>query len=512
MTIFVQDWVKYHAETTPDNMAMIDLASQRKYTYGQMHERVARTAGFLTESGIKRGDRVAFLTLNTTDVMELVFGCFRIGAICLALNFRLTPPELAYILNDSECSMVLVDTPFAPLADATKPLTKVAHWIGTDGVGGESEFETGLAGAAPIYHMIDQDIEDQCLLMYSSGTTGRPKGVIITHAMLDFANSSAVRTGNVSPYYSALTNMPLFHIAGLSVTSLPTIWVGGTCVIMRMFDPDATLKALDNADMNIATIFMVPAAYNALKAHPDVDKIDVSRIQTALCGAETVPEALVKWWLDKGVCIQEGYGMTETCAVGCMLRKGDIPRKIGSTGKSLIHSQIQVTDDNGQPCAPNETGELWFKGAAVTPGYWRNPEANKEAFVNGWFKSGDIGRKDAEGFIYIEDRLKDMYISGGENVYPAEIEGLLYELPNIVEASVIGVADTRWGETGCVIAVFKEGQAMELDAILSHLAGRLAKYKLPTHLIVMDELPRGGTGKVLKFELRKSVPDLLDLT
>jgi len=511
MTIFVQDWVKYHAATTPHNLALIDLASGRKFTYEHMHDRVAHVAGFLTEKGIKPGDRVAFLTLNTTDVMELVFGCWRIGAICLALNFRLTPPELSYILNDSECSMVLVDAPFAPLAEATKAITNVPHWVGTDGLGGESDFETGIAQATPIYDMIEQSIEDQCLLMYSSGTTGRPKGVIITHAMLDFTNSSAARTGHASPDNNSLSNMPVFHIAGLNVTSLPTIWSGGTCIMMRMFDPDATLKAIDDADLAINTVFMVPAAYNALKAHPDVDKIDFSRLEVVLCGAETVPEILVKWWLEKGVIIQEGYGMTETCAAGCLLPKEDIPRKIGSAGKALIHSQIKIADENGQDCAPNQTGEIWFKGAAITPGYWRNPEANAECFVDGWFRSGDIGRKDEEGFIYIEDRLKDMYISGGENVYPAEIEGLLYELPNIVETSVIGVPDSRWGETGCVIAVFKPEQAMDLSAILKHLEGRLAKYKLPTHLHVMEELPRGGTGKVLKFELRSAIPDLLDL-
>ena len=511
MAIYVQDWVKHHAETTPERIAMIDLASGRRYDYAQMHERTARVAGFLKQMGIKTGDRVAFLALNTTDVMDLLFGCWRLGAIGLALNFRLTPSELAYILNDAECSLVLVDAPFAELAAATKPLTSIAHWIGTDGVGGQSEFEAGLAQAAPIYDMIEQDMSAQSLLMYSSGTTGKPKGVIITHAMQDFTMSSGTRARLSSPDMVTLSNMPIFHIAGLNVTSLPAIWSGGTCVMMRMFEPDATLKAIDNVQLNINSVFMVPAAYNALKAHPDVEKIDFSRLDVALCGAETVPEALVKWWLNKGVTIQEGYGMTETCAAGCMLSKADIPRKIGSAGKALIHSQIQVTNDKGKPCAPNETGEIWFKGAAVTPGYWRNPEANKEAFIDGWFRSGDIGRKDEDGFIYIEDRLKDMYISGGENVYPAEIEGLLYELPHIVEVSVIGIADSKWGETGCIVAVFKDGQNMELPEILAHLEGRLAKYKLPSHLHAVDALPRGGTGKVLKFELRKLVPDLLEL-
>lgn len=511
MPLHAYDWVEYHAATTPHKRAMYDLASGRDFTYAQTHERVAQVAGMLKEKGIKPGDRVGFLCLNTTDVMELVFGCWRVGAICLALNFRLTPPELAYILNDSETDMVLVDVPFAPLAEATRPLTKVREWIGTDGVGGESAYETALAGATPIYDYHPQDMEDQCLLMYSSGTTGSPKGVIITHAMLDFTASAAVRLGTSTPDLVSLNNMPLFHIGGLNVTALPSIWIGGTCIIMRLFDPGATIKAISNPDLGITAMFCVPAAYNAMKAHPDMETADFSRIDLALCGAETVPEALINWWGARGIIIQEGYGMTETAASGTMLLKSDIPHRIGSAGRPLVHSRIKIVDENDQEVPRGEAGEIWFKGNSITPGYWRNPEANAESFTDGWFHSGDIGRMDADGYVSIEDRVKDMYISGGENVYPAEIEGLLYELPQIVEVSVIGVPSEQWGETGCVVAVFKADETLTLEQILAHLDGRLAKYKLPTYLHIIKELPRGGTGKVLKFELRKSVPATLGL-
>ena len=278
-----------------------------------------------------------------------------------------------------------------------------------------------------------------------------------------------------------------------------------------MFDPDATLKAIDNAELGINLIFMVPAAYNAMKAHPDVEKTDFSRIVTALCGAETVPVSLVEWWLEKGVVIQEGYGMTETAAGGTMLRKEDIPHMIGSAGRALMHSTARIVDDAGNVCAPNVPGEIQFKGAAITPGYWNNPEANKKSFVDGWFKSGDIGRMNENGYVYIEDRVKDMYISGGENVYPAEIENLLYQLPQIVEVAVIGVTDEKFGETGCVCAVVKKGESLSLDDVLSHVDGKLATFKKPKYLHHLNELPRGGTGKVLKFELRKSVPPLIGL-
>ncbi len=506
MTLYARDWVEYHAMTTPDKVAMIDLMSQRRFTYAQTHERVARVAGFLKSKGIQPGDRVAFLCLNTSDVLELIFGCWRIGAICLALNFRLTPPELAYILNDAEASMVLVDKPFEPVGKAAQALTNVAHWIDTDGLGGDSGYERGLSSAKPIYDYHPQNIEDQCLLMYSSGTTGSPKGVIITHAMLEFTMSSTARLPNSGPDQVSLNNMPLFHIGGLNVTALPSLSIGGTAVIMRMFDPAATLKAINDPDLGINLLFMVPAAYNAMKAHPDVETTDFSRIVTALCGAETVPVSLVEWWLTKGVIIQEGYGMTETAAGGCILGKEDIPHMIGSAGRALLHSAIRIVDEAGQSCAPNVPGEIWFKGNTITPGYWRNPEANAKSFVDGWFRSGDIGRMNEDGYVYIEDRVKDMYISGGENVYPAEIENILYQMPQIIEVAVIGVQDEKFGETGCVCAVVKQGENLTIEDILSHVEGQLATFKKPKYLHCMAELPRGGTGKVLKFQLRETVP------
>jgi fatty-acyl-CoA synthase len=504
----VIDWIEYHASTKPNARAMVDLASKRIFSYAEMNERVAKAAGMLKAHGIKPGDRVAFLCLNTTDIMELVFGCWRIGAVCLALNFRLTAPELAFILNDSEASLILVDDPFKQVAEATKPLCNtVEHWIGTTGVGADSEYEQGLAKAAPVYDFHPQGYDDQCLLMYSSGTTGKPKGVIITHGMVEFTNAGATRVGDARPDRVSLNNMPLFHIGGLAVTGLPALWIGGCCVIMRMFDVDATMKAIDNTDLNIAVLFMVPAAYNAMRMHPDIDKIDFSRIEIALGGGETVPEPLTHFWLGKGLVIQEGYGMTETCAAGTTLRKEDIPHMIGSAGRPLSHSRVKVVDEAGAEVPRGEAGEILFKGASVTPGYWRNPEANAQSFTaDGWFRSGDIGRMNAEGYIYIEDRVKDMYISGGENVYPAEIEGILYEMPHFAELSVIGIPHEKWGEVGCVVAVFKEGDACELDDILAHLKDRLARYKMPAHLHVITELPRGGSGKVLKYQLRKSVP------
>ncbi len=504
MSYAVTDWVNYYAYTTPDKVAMRELPSGRNFTYAQMDERVGRCAAMLRAKGINKGDRVAYLTLNSTDTMELIFACWRIGAICVALNFRLTPPELKFILENSETSLVLVDSPFTMIKDALEGNCCVKDWVLTDGMGGDSEYENLLAEVEPIYDMIDQNLEDQCMLMYSSGTTGTPKGVIITHGMMYFSNASAVSAAKPEADNVSLSNMPLFHIGGLNVTALPAIWIGATTVIMRMFDPALTLSAIDNDTFQVTTLFMVPAAYNALKAMPNVEDINFSRIKIALCGAEAVPVELVKWWMEKGVTIQEGYGMTETAAVGCMLTKEFIPEKVGSAGKSGIHSRIRIVDASGKTCAPNVPGEIWFKGACVTPGYWRRPDANAESFVDGWFRSGDIGRMDANGFIYIEDRVKDMYISGGENVYPAEIENVLFQMPQIREAAVIGVPCDKFGETGCVYAALNKGSELELIEVQAHVATQLAKFKHPNHLRIVSELPRTASGKVQKFILREN--------
>jgi len=511
MSVLTVDWVKHHASYKPDYPAMIDLAGQRRYTYAEMHERVGRVAGYLKSKGIKKGDRVAYLMLNSTDLMEVIFGCWRIGAVCLAINFRLTPPEIGFILDNSETSMVFVDKVFEPIAQALDGKTPVKDWIVSDCMGGDSEYEQALVGAEPIYDMVDQDMDEQCMLMYSSGTTGTPKGVIITHNMMYFAPAAGTRDANSNANAVALANMPLFHIGAIITTGCNVIWAGATIVMHRMFDPQATLEAINDPDLGITTMFMVPAAYNALKAHPKMEETDFSRIKIALCGGASVPAALIDAWLEYGVAIQNGYGMTETTGAGGLIAKEDVQRKPGSSGKSLIHATIKIVDDNGNECAPNVPGEIYFKGATITPGYWRRPDANKESFVDGWFKSGDIARKDEEGFIYIEDRIKDMYISGGENVYPAEVENLLYRMPQIVEVAVIGVEDSRFGETGCVVAVTKPDCELCLEDIHAHIGDQLAKYKWPGHLHMMNELPRNATGKVLKFELRKSVPNALDL-
>lgn len=512
MAILATDWIEYHARSIPGKTALIDMHSGRTFDYASFNDRVARVAGMLTDHGIKKGDRVGFLMLNSSDLFEVMFGCWRVGATVLALNFRLTLPEWQYIINNAEASMIIYDDAFAQAAGALKTQTTVKHWLNSDMQGGDSAYERGLATATPIYEMTEQTLDDQCMLMYSSGTTGMPKGVIITHGMIYFSPASGTRLGGGDIDAVTLNNMPLFHIGAIVTTAIPAMWLGSTAVIQRMFDVEQTLDAINDPALGITTLFMVPAAYNGMRLHPKGQSTDFSRIETALCGAETVPTQLIQFWMQRGLVLQEGYGMTETTGNGCCIRKDDMPKMVGSAGKSLMHSKIAILDESGNEVPRGELGEICMKGAAVTPGYWRNDEATQKSFINGWFKSGDIGRMDAEGYIYIEDRIKDMYISGGENVYPAEIENLLYQIDSIAEVAVIGVPDERWGETGCVVAVLKDGTSLTVDDVCTHIGDSVAKYKLPQHIHLVDALPRNATGKVLKFELRKTVPAALGLT
>jgi len=345
-------------------------------------------------------------------------------------------------------------------------------------------------------------------LMYSSGTTGRPKGVIITHGMLMFSSAAGVGPGRSTPAGRSLAAMPLFHIAAMNVSCLPALTLGGSVAILRAFEPGAVLKALGDADLGITHFFAVPAAFNAMSQHPLADSTDYSRLVTVISGAEAVPPALVEWWKQYDVRLQVGYGLTETAGQGCLLSHDDVWSKTPSAGKSLIHSRMKIMCDETREAEPDESGEIWIRGGVVTPGYWNNEVATKEAFVGDWFRTGDIGRCDKDGFFYIEDRLKDMYISGGENVYPVEIENVLYEMDAIREVCVIGVTDKNWGETGCVVAAPHEGKTISLEAILDHCRDRLAKYKLPSHLVTTDVLPRNATGKVLKYQLRQAHKDI----
>jgi fatty-acyl-CoA synthase len=502
MTDRVVDWVAHHAKTTPQKTATVDLASGRRHSYAEMHDRVGRIAGFLRAAGVKQGDRVGLIALNSTDILDIIFATWRIGAVHLALNFRLTPAELAFIVGDAAPRLIFVDQAFAGLKDALAPQNPDLRWVELDGVGGDTEFESVIAAATPIETMVEQESAGQAMLMYSSGTTGRPKGVVISHTMVLAAVMNEAINFEADRNTVSYAVMPLFHIGAMMGFSVPAMFFGATAIVERLFEPGAMIKALSSKEYGVTHFLALPAIYNAMRMHPDCAHADFSGIVIAAGGAEPMPEPVLRWWYEHGVPIVEVYGMTETTGLACSLLREDVPHRIGSAGKPALFTEMKIMKSETEEAAPGEQGEIWMRGANVTTGYWRRPEANAEAFVDGWLRSGDIGRMDEDGYITIEDRIKDMYISGGENVYPAEVESVLYMLPEVAEAAVIGLPDPKWGETGCAVVVLKPGETLDLAAVQHHCKGHLARYKHPSRLEIRNELPRNATGKILKYVLR----------
>ncbi|MBA4747545.1 MAG: long-chain fatty acid--CoA ligase [Sphingopyxis sp.] len=500
--LLVFDWIADHAARRPHALATIDVHSGRRTTYAHMHERVARIAGYLTSIGIMKGDRVAMLSMNSPDMLDVQFACWRVGACYTPLNFRLTAHELAFMVDDSGAKAFFYDTELAEVIPALRTKTDVAHWIALDPMGGPSDLETIVATAPPRYDFCPQGEDDLCMIMYSSGTTGTPKGVMFHHRQIIYSCAGAVAGLSASDAMVGLVVMPLFHIGGLMAWGLVAANFGGTSVIVRNFDAGKMLGMFNDPALGVTHFLGVPAIFNALQAHEDFAATDFSRMKATMCGAESVPESLLRAWYDRGVTIREGFGMTETAA-GCLsLSDCDIPHKIGSAGKPNRFCDAYIARADGSEAESGELGEIWIRGKNVTPGYWNRPDANASAFVDGWFRSGDIGRRDADGYFYIEDRVKDMYISGGENVYPAEIENILFEMSAIHEVAVIGLADPKWGEVGCAVVVPADGAVPTLEDVRAFCGDRLARFKQPARLEIVDELPRNATGKVLKFELR----------
>ncbi|PHR56453.1 MAG: acid--CoA ligase [Robiginitomaculum sp.] len=514
MNIANYDWIDFYARTLPGKTATIDIASNRSQTYAQMEKRVGHIAGYLLSQGIKPQDRVGVFAQNSTDILEIMFAIWRVGAVHLALNFRLTAKELSSILSNAEPVMVFADSDFD---DVIKTLrtdtdadtdTDTIKWVSMDGLGNDTEFER-IMTHAPYTNTNDVEKittpDQQALLMYSSGTTGTPKGVMISHENIFYNATSGAFTLQTNRECVSYAVMPIFHIGSLMGFSLPALYAGGTAIIDRVFTPQAMLAAINNKEYGITHFLGLPAIFNALSLHPDCKTTDFSRIKAAVGGAESMPIALLNWWKDNAVPVLEVYGLTETTGLGCILLHEDLEHKIGSAGQAPLFSQFCILDEDGKERPRNTRGEICIKGANITSGYWRNPEATKAAFINGWFRTGDIGRMDDDGYIYIEDRLKDMYISGGENIYPAEIESILFAMPEIMEVSVIGVPDEKWGETGCAVVVLNAGHTLDIEQIKSFCAEKLASYKHPQHLVFSEALPRNATGKVLKFKLRQSI-------
>jgi len=502
MAVKYFDWLDQHESVRPDKVAIQDLDAGTKLTYTQLNDRAKALAGYLQTQNIKKGDRVALLMRNRTEFFEAQFACSKIGAICLPLNWRLTVNELKYILEDSSPVVLIHDYVFADNASELVSTLNIGVNLELAEPMETSSYESAM-GENHKHTQVDTTHDDVCMIMYTSGTTGHPKGAMINHEMVFYNIVNLSMPAAVTSNTVQLVVLPLFHTGGLNCYANPVLHAGGELLLIREFDPGRALGVINDANLGVTHFFAVPAPYQFMMQHPDFANTDLSRIVSAGVGGAPCAEVILRTWADRGVPLSQGWGMTETSPGGISLEPADALRKLGSAGKALMHTEIRIIDEGGKDVAANTVGELIIRGPNITPGYWNNEEATKKTFMDGWLLTGDAARMDDEGFVYIVDRSKDMYISGGENVYPAEVENVLYQLPEIAEVAIIGVPSDRWGETGKAVVVLKPGQTLSEDDIIAHCMQNLAKFKIPSSVAFIEALPRNATGKVLKRTLRE---------
>ncbi|MBZ0308052.1 MAG: long-chain fatty acid--CoA ligase [Anaerolineae bacterium] len=512
--ILASDWIAHHADRTPDKLAMVDQTTGRRFTYGDFHQRVGALAAFLRDEwNIGFGDTVAILGKNSSDYFEFQFACFRLGAIMLPLNWRLAEPELLFILNDAKPKGLVYDGEFAsrvPPLMAGSPLQCCMRVdVGQLPADENLAYETALLHTGSPIEMSPSITHDTCgTIMYTAGTTGNPKGVIITQGMTfwNAINISGPTGLNCHSVYYVL--LPTFHTGGLNLYANPIFHWGGTNIIAREFDAGLTLKMIADREVGLTHFFGVPSIYLFMSQHQDFESTELAHIDSWGCGGAALPVPVLETYARRGAIIQAGFGMTETSPTVFLMAKRLSLQKPTSVGKPMLHTRVRVVDDHFKDVPPGTVGEVVIGGPNITPGYLNRPDANADSFTTDdygerWVHSGDAGTIDEDGCIYIVDRYKDMYISCGENVYPAEVEKVIFQIPQVADVGVIGVSDERWGETGMAIIVLKAGQELTDESVFEHCRKNLAKYKVPKYVAYTDALPRNAAGKVLKRELRE---------
>ncbi len=493
---FQADWLSKWALYTPGRMFIREHNRDISWTYEDFNRRAESFAEFLKEKyRIKKGDRIAIFSKNSAEHVLLFSACVKTGTILVPLNFRLTPRELNTLIADAEPLLFYYDSEFESASEQlefpvqTKKiiLSEVTEFLFKD------ENKTGEPAAGTF------DENDPVMILYTAGTTGLSKGVIITHKML-FWNS--INTGlrldlNSSDHTQSFA--PFFHTGGWNVLFTPFLHHGASHTLLTHFDADLILQLMEKEKATI--LFGVPTMLQMMSDSPLFEKADLSSVRYAIVGGAPMPIPLINKWHNKGVFIRQGYGLTEVGPNTFSLHQGDAMRKKGSIGFPNFYIDAKIVDDKGEEAGADEVGELWMKSPVVTPGYWGKDKETAEAITDGWFHTGDMMRKDKEGYYFVVDRKKNMFISGGENVYPAEIESFLLTNEHIIEAAVIGVPDEKWGEVGKVFIVLKTGSNLNPEAILEFCRGNLAKYKIPKYIKFMKELPKNDAGKLDRKKL-----------
>ena len=492
----------HHASRTPDKP--LAIFGDETVTYGEMVRSAAALAAGLHEHGVGAGDVVGLLSYNCTEFLETIFAANYLGAIAMPINWRLAAPELRYILEHSEARALVCDESLVDLADeATKDMERglVRVCIARPAPDGWTPLADLRSASSPPAR-VPAAGDDVHRLMYTSGTTGRPKGVMITHANLAWKNLAHIIEFGFTSADLGLACGPLYHVGALDLTTTSLIAAGATTIIHRVFEAADVVDEIERS--RVTTVWLAPAMVNAIMALPDIEQRDLSSVRLVINGGEKMPIPLIErlqrtfpsaWFAD-------AYGLTETVSGDTFLDRDSIVSKLGSVGRPCLYLEVDIWDEHGASVPPDERGEVVLRGPKVFKGYWRDPDATSAAFAGGWFHTGDIGMKDEDGYLYIVDRLKDMIVSGGENIASSEVERVLYEHESIVEAAVVGRPDDRWGEVPVAYVVVSSAATTTPEELIEHCRQQLARFKVPKHVELVDALPRNPSGKVLKRELR----------
>jgi fatty-acyl-CoA synthase len=497
------DWLDYHAKYNPDVTAAIDLGTDRHWTYWQFNDRATRLASSLSSRfGIASGDRVSILGQNSTDFFELMFACWKLGAVFMPLSWRLTAFELEQITSHGEPRVIFVDDEFSRLVEQLS-IVRVVRRPGSKECDYERLIQTGRADVT----MGPVALDDVSTLLYTSGTTGRPKGVIGTFRMTMNIVLQAALHAEVGRESRTLTYAPLFHSAGLNGAAMPLFHFGASIVVMRRWDANEVLKHLMNPDMRITHCIGVPTNYSLMSELAEFESASFPTLRVLGVGSAPVSIDLLQTWARKGLSLSQSFGMTEVFGVS-FTPPHRAREKLGSAGFPLMHVHVRIGDADGKELPRGTVGEIQIRGPGVTPGYWKDQELTKAAFIDGWFRSGDAARMERDGTLYIIDRIKDMIISGGENIYPSEIEHLISEIPEVSQVAVIGIPSQKWGEIGMAIILLRAGRTLTADQVVDCCSAKLARYKIPKKIAFVDNLPLSPQGKILKRELRVQYGDM----
>ena len=496
------DFIEQWARVAPWRVALREVETGRALRYGELSSRAWRLTHGLAAQGVMPGDRVCLLARNGIETFEMVIACLRLGAAFTPLNWRLAGKELDDIIARCRPRVLIYDDPSRQTAGeilgGRGELRGVA--LGEPVQARDPRYEALLSDARDVPALVDRDPETGAMLLYTSGTTGKPKGVMLPHRQVFYNAINTVYACDLSPDDKALAFLPLFHTGGLNCLATPTLYRGGTVALMSAFDAPLSLKVIE--EWGITATVAVPTMYQML-LDAGLDDHDTRSLKTVLCGGAPLPDPLLDAWLDRGYMFRQGFGMTEVGPNCFSLPPWMVPHKRGSVGMPVLHGAARVVDETGRPLPVGEVGELLLAGPHVCSGYFED-EANTAAVLrDGWFHTGDYARVDEDGYFYVAGRKKDMFISGGENVYPAEIESVILAMPGVAEVAVVAVPHKKWGEVGLAAMVAEPGASLDGAAVKRWCADHLAKFKVPKRYVQLDELPKNASGKVVKAAVRQ---------